>query len=106
MSGFLREEEDSPRTLTGAVPGGTLFRLWGPGFKYEFLDNGEEIYLCTGSCSVRGPLWVHLDNVEWEDINCPDCLLMIDMAERLKEIYQSNLKNEEPENDTPKHEYP
>lgn len=91
-----RDQRDSPRPLllTGAVGGGDLFRLWGPGFKGDFLNNGEDIYLCSGTCMVRGPLWVHLKGVEWEDINCPECLVMIDMVERIKDLYETPQEEE------------
>jgi hypothetical protein len=56
---------------TGPVGGGTLFKI------VKFKNDPDE-YLCTGSCDHRGPLWVQLEGVEWEDITCPRCLFYLD----------------------------
>jgi hypothetical protein len=70
---------------TGPLGGwDSLLRIWGPGMK----NPGEDIWICMGSCSQRGPLWVRdLRGVEWEDITCLRCIEMIDAGKiRLEEV--------------------
>ena len=54
---------------------GTLVRVWS--------KDGED-YLCSGICDYRGPLW-QTHQVDWEDINCPRCLVLIDEYETIEE---------------------
>jgi len=63
--------------FTGRIPGGKKM-------VYRTYSEGEELYLCAGICPQRGPLWLQLDDVDWEDINCPRCLATIDMAGTLE----------------------